>query len=777
MPNTHPPDAPGYVDTAWYLSRYPDVAAAGQDPADHYKSYGRAEGRYPNAAAEDAASLRAQVDPVWYRERYPDVAASDMDPADHYLSYGRAEGRFPDAATEKIAVVRPQVDPVWYRERYPDVGAGDMDPVDHYLRFGQAEGRFPDAVAEERAVLRTQVDPVWYRERYAGEIDAAQDPIDHYILKGRFEGRFPNEAAEVQRLLAHRIDVAWYLRRYPDIAQAGRDPVEHYLAFGVQEGRAPNALAEEYRNEPQTIFEALLRKIFFATTGRDATGPEKKAWHRKLKLGLDYSSIQAALEGSRDLAGQAAPALSSATPDGTVALSEADFRDYLLMFHDRFLGRAPRDDEYLKYMALKAQGSRLSDIIETIEFGEEAQKLRHRPDLALLPEGQFVQLLFEIAFGRGATPREVEHYANALVQKTVGRKDLIESFFNYAAVDKLNPTRAQFGLAQAHVAHLYGERENLTIDRWRERRDRLRGDPKADFDTTRRHPRLPYSRSAKPEVSIITSMYKGAKYIKNFMENITSQTIFEDSELIIVDAASPEDEISIIRPYQAKHANIHYHRIDYRIGIYDAWNYAVEKSTGRFLTNANLDDCRAAESLEIQAAALQTLPFVDVVYQDVFYAMERDLSFDDIRRCGFATNLPVVSRYNLLEFNSPHNAPMWRRSLHDELGLFDTNYKSAGDYEFWMRCQVAGKTFFKSNVPHVAYYVNPEGLSTRPDTRGIAEANDITKRYCRQLVSEHLTSTESDFFHALPGFDAEQDGGKSRYEVVQSCLRRLASAP
>ena len=69
------------------------------------------------------------------------------------------------------------------------------------------------------------------------------------------------------------------------------------------------------------------------------------------------------------------------------------------------------------------------------------------------------------------------------MQKTGGRKDLIESFFNYAAVEKLNPTRAQFGLAQAHVAHLYGERENLTIDRWRERRDRLRADPTADFDT------------------------------------------------------------------------------------------------------------------------------------------------------------------------------------------------------------------------------------------------------------------------------------------------------
>ena len=119
---------------------------------------------------------------------------------------------------------------------------------------------------------------------------------------------------------------------------------------------------------------------------------------------------------------------------------------------------------------------------------------------------------------------------------------------------------------------------------------------------------------------------------------------------------------------------------------------------------------------------------------------------------------------------------MWRRSLHDEIGMFDTNYKSAGDFEFWMRCQVSGKTFFKSNIPHVAYYVNPEGLSTRPDTRGVAEANDITKKYCKNLISEHLTTNEADFFQLIPSYNAEEGRGKSRYDVVQSCLRRLASA-
>ncbi len=61
---------------------------------------------------------------------------------------------------------------------------------------------------------------------------------------------------------------------------------------------------------------------------------------------------------------------------------------------------------------------------------------------------------------------------------------------------------------------------------------------------------------------------------------------------------------------------------------------------------------------------------------------------------------------------------MWRRRLHDELGLFDTRYRSAGDYEFWLRCAAAGKVFHRVADPHVVYYQNPQGYSTRADTTG-----------------------------------------------------------
>jgi hypothetical protein len=70
-------------DPAHYLSAYPDVAAAGQDPLEHYLLAGRREGRdpIPGFSAAD------------YREVNPDVAASGMDPFLHWLVAGRAEGR------------------------------------------------------------------------------------------------------------------------------------------------------------------------------------------------------------------------------------------------------------------------------------------------------------------------------------------------------------------------------------------------------------------------------------------------------------------------------------------------------------------------------------------------------------------------------------------------------------------------------------------------------------------------------------------------------------
>lgn len=70
-------------DAAWYLDRYPDVAAASADPLDHFIRNGGSEGRHPSAA----------FDSGWYLRRNRDVAGSGANPLLHYLEHGREEGR------------------------------------------------------------------------------------------------------------------------------------------------------------------------------------------------------------------------------------------------------------------------------------------------------------------------------------------------------------------------------------------------------------------------------------------------------------------------------------------------------------------------------------------------------------------------------------------------------------------------------------------------------------------------------------------------------------
>ena len=110
--------------------------------------------------------------------------------------------------------------------------------------------------------------------------------------------------------------------------------------------------------------------------------------------------------------------------------------------------------------------------------------------------------------------------------------------------------------------------------------------------------------SGRYVVSAIASLYKGGRYIETFLRNITRQTYFDRSELIIIDAASPENEAEVILRYQRKFPNIVYYRASERIGIYEAWNLGVGLARGRYLTNVNMDDLRRQDSFELQAKAL-----------------------------------------------------------------------------------------------------------------------------------------------------------------------------
>lgn len=116
-------DSDPLVDSLFYLTRNPDVLAAGIRAADHYYSSGASEGRNPNAFFDTTAYLASN----------PDVTAAGMNPLRHYLSSGASEGRDPSA----------RFDTSYYLQTNPDVAAAGLNPLQHYFASGRVEGRLP----------------------------------------------------------------------------------------------------------------------------------------------------------------------------------------------------------------------------------------------------------------------------------------------------------------------------------------------------------------------------------------------------------------------------------------------------------------------------------------------------------------------------------------------------------------------------------------------------------------------------------------------------------
>lgn len=215
----------------------------------------------------------------------------------------------------------------------------------------------------------------------------------------------------------------------------------------------------------------------------------------------------------------------------------------------------------------------------------------------------------------------------------------------------------------------------------------------------------------KPRVSIITSVYKGDPFIEGFMEDITKQTIFDQCELIMINADSPGNEEPIIKKYMEKHPNIVYVKLDKDPGIYAVWNRAIQLAKSDFISNANLDDRSRKDSLEVMSKELQNNPDVDLIYSDFITTTVPNENMD-FYHCSSITNAPQFS-LEQMRFCLPGPRPLWRKSMHDRYGLFDETFTSSGDMAMWLRAVSLGSKFKKVEGYLTLFYINPEGISVQ----------------------------------------------------------------
>ncbi|MDD4157765.1 MAG: glycosyltransferase family A protein, partial [Candidatus Cloacimonetes bacterium] len=132
----------------------------------------------------------------------------------------------------------------------------------------------------------------------------------------------------------------------------------------------------------------------------------------------------------------------------------------------------------------------------------------------------------------------------------------------------------------------------------------------------------------EPKVSIITSIYDGDEFIESFLQDIVQQTIFNQCELILINANSPGNEEVVIKPYLERYPNIVYKRLEQDPGLYGVWNLGIKMSHGKYLTNANLDDHLRRDTYEVFSNYLDHKQDITLVYGSYYVTNRPNESFE-----------------------------------------------------------------------------------------------------------------------------------------------------
>lgn len=108
----------------------------------------------------------------------------------------------------------------------------------------------------------------------------------------------------------------------------------------------------------------------------------------------------------------------------------------------------------------------------------------------------------------------------------------------------------------------------------------------------------------QPLVSVITPTYNAELFISATIESVCAQT-YTNWELVIVDDASSDTTVDILKKYAAADDRIKFHVLETNSGAAIARNTAIEKASGSYIAFLDADDLWMPEKLFKQIAFMQ----------------------------------------------------------------------------------------------------------------------------------------------------------------------------
>lgn len=196
-------------------------------------------------------------------------------------------------------------------------------------------------------------------------------------------------------------------------------------------------------------------------------------------------------------------------------------------------------------------------------------------------------------------------------------------------------------------------------------------------------------------LSIITCVYNGEDTIRDTIESVQNQG-FDDYEHLIIDGKSKDNTLEIVNQYMEKDSKIRLHS-EPDTGIYDGYNKGIKYSKGDYIIFLNADDFFFKDALKSIGDNLSETE--DVFAFDIAMLNEDYQYLNIIRR----SEIPRHSEGNPVILTP---ALVFKRSVFEKLGVFDTGFVICADYDLIARVV---KSNFKIKYVDILITVMREG--------------------------------------------------------------------
>lgn len=184
------------------------------------------------------------------------------------------------------------------------------------------------------------------------------------------------------------------------------------------------------------------------------------------------------------------------------------------------------------------------------------------------------------------------------------------------------------------------------------------------------------SREEAPLVSVVIPCFNGEAFLKEAIESVITQS-YPRVEIIVVDDGSTDHSGDIAQSYPVRY--IH----QPNRGLTASRNLGIQESRGSYLVFLDADDRLMPEAIEMGLRVLVQRPECALTVGDHLFVSE-DGSYLANSRKTFppARHYEALLKSNFFEMIS---SILFRRSIFDQVGGFDTELRVAEDYDLYLR--------------------------------------------------------------------------------------------